>query len=276
LKDEPDLPDITVMTEPQSEVCLQEYGFLPGLPPAVTRLCWNCKARGVKSVLHLSKRHEKINEAGEVARKAEDVLKCGKKTCKRHFPAKTSYTPMHNTVLTFNMYLRISWCFAYGETQSRTMKLTKGKEDQIQWVFSALRDITAWFIVSLGRGVVFETAEVDMDACKSHVQRSDPDKSVHTGRLFVYRERATRKRKVFTLPDKDVPKGSALPPESNREIKWSVTETLKSGAIAGADGGLAIASSVRASAGGKVPLSIAIHSKKTNEAVHTARKVEQN
>ena len=99
------------------------------------------------------------------------ILECPNKkslkACRKVIAAKRAYTPLHGTEITFNQYFRLCWCFAYGEKQNNSRQLTKAGETQVAIVFSAFRDMTAWFIIRLGRGVQFKTAEVDMDAAKT-------------------------------------------------------------------------------------------------------------
>ena len=76
------------------------------------------------------------------------------------------------------------------------------------------------------------------------------------------RERANGRTKIAALQDMSVPKGTALPPEDNEDIKALVTGALKAGSVASADGGKAVKSSVKASADGAVPLIYARHGKK--------------
>ena len=69
--------------------------------------------------------------------------------------------------------------------------------------------------------MTFSTAEVDVDAAKTVVDRSSKRKeglNVHRGRLFLFAERASKKRKFVVLKDVDVAKGDALPPESNADV----------------------------------------------------------
>ena len=79
------------------------------------------------------------------------------------------------------------------------------------------------------------------------------------------RERHSKKRKIVSLPERTVGKGAAGPPESNMEIGPAVVNSLRPGAVVGADGGQAIASQVKLAAvvhGGSsesIPVASAIH-----------------
>ena len=64
--------------------------------------------------------------------------------------------------------------------------------------------------------------------------------------LFIQRERASKKRRVSTMPEREVGIGVAGPPESNLEIGKPIKESMRIGAVAGADGGRAILSQVKA------------------------------
>ena len=104
-----------------------------------------------------------------------------------------------------------------------------------------------------------------MDAKKTMVDRSSlagSSENVHVGRLFVMRERSTDRHKLAALQPMAVPQGTALPPEDNDDIKSTVCSSMLPGSVGSGDGGQAIKSSVKASAGGAVPLIYAQHGKK--------------
>ena len=137
--------------------------------------------------------------------------------------------------------------------------------------FNAFRDVTAWWVLEQGKQQKFRAGEVDMDAKKTMVDRSSlaaSGEAVHVGRLFVMRERCSGRIKVTALQDMAVPRGTALPPEDNADIKSTVTASMLPGSVGSGDGGKAIKSSVKASAGGKVPLIYAQHGK-TPKAQYT-------
>ena len=121
--------------------------------------------------------------------------------------------------------------------------------------------------VNLNADVTFELAEVDMDAAKSHVDRSSTEGiNTHKGRLFLYRERATGKTKLITLDDLDVPQvNGRLPPESNAEIQADIVRTMGPGSIACGDGSQAMKSSAKAASvehGELIPFCYAQHGRK--------------
>ena len=139
--------------------------------------------------------------------------------------------------------------------------------------FAALRDIAAFWVAHLGKGTTSSQGEVDLDATKSHVDRSSvPGKAIHKGRLFIFKERGSAKRKIVAMPDLTVPKHAALPPESNKDISRHVKDSLRAGSITGGDGGRAIAPCVAKAALGKVPLATAVHSKKQYTAFSKIKK----
>ena len=66
-------------------------------------------------------------------------------------------------------------------------------------VFSSFRDITGWYVCASTRTVIFNQGEVDHDAKVTHISHEE-DHNEHMGRLFMQRERASKKRKVTTMP----------------------------------------------------------------------------
>ena len=147
-------------------------------------------------------------------------------------------------------------------------------------VFSSLRDITGWYVCASTRTVIFNRGEVDHDAKVTHISREE-DHNEHMGRLFMQRERASKKRKVTTMPARSVGVGSAGPPEANLEIGQTIRESMKLGSVAGADGGRAILSQVKvaaAKAAGRndaIPVVQAIHGKRPRKQFTRLDKVDK-
>ena len=245
LKDELKLPHIMALDEAQSEAKLREFGFLPGLPPAFSRTCWNCN--GSMRI---------------VVEKGEQYLRCNHRgsdpACDKRFNAKKAYTPLLNSLNTWNQFLRAQWCYSRGYRLDQSQEATGMKENRIGRIFAANRDVVAWFQVYLSKRIKFQSAEVDVDAAKTIVQRSGST-NTHRGRLFILKERATGLTKIVPLRDRDVEKGDALPPESNADIEMSMRASLRAGSLACGDGGGAIASSAKKAG---VPTATALHGRK--------------
>ena len=245
--DEPTVGEIAQMTEQQAQVCLQKYGLLPPLPPKFCRLCWKCK----KSV-RLAKRKGRAVE-----------LKC-RKRCGMKVQALTAFSPMYNREVTFRDYLQL--CRAYAlqyridqtaEDMKRTMNYKK-----VHRIVQAFRDVTAWFSMAASKGVTFSSAEVDVDCAKMHVDRSQSETTnTHKGRSLLFKERGSGKKKLYLLGSVTVEKGSAPPPESNEDVAQPIADSVKAGAVVGADGGQAVRSSLKKAHGDNVPLVTAIHGK---------------
>ena len=134
-------------------------------------------------------------------------------------------------------------------------------------VFAAFRDLSGWYVCDSTKSVIFDQGEVDLDAKMTHVSHGE-DFNEHCGRLFIQREKASKKRRVTTMPARRVGTGVAGPPESNLEIAKPIGESMKLGSVAGADGGRAILAQVKiagALAGGSkdaIPVVQAIHGKR--------------
>lgn len=226
---------------------LRKHCFLPPLPPQVTRSCWKCGQAMKKTAFQ----------------DMDDVLRCSNVACRTWYNGATAYTPLHGAEVTHEQYLRISYCFSLQCRVDQTVLLSAASENVVSRIFACHRDVLAWFMEELGRGMRFETGEVDLDASKSHVQRSkDVELNYHVGRIFLMKERATGRTKAVPLRDVPVRKGDALPPESLADIQHAVLSSLRDGAIAGGDGGRAIKSAV-AKAG--VPLATALHGRKPHK-----------
>ncbi|CAK0888341.1 unnamed protein product, partial [Prorocentrum cordatum] len=218
----------------------RKWGFMPPLPPAVTRTCWKCGSRMDKKSFQGVK----------------SVFRCSRTSCRKWHNGETAFAPLHGAkVMTHEQYLRISYCFSLQCRVDQTEFLTGASEDMVSRVFACHRDVFAWFMEELGRGMCFNAAEVDMDASKTHVRRrlrgKESDLNIHSGRIWFFKERSTGRRKA----------GDAFPPEPLADIEGAVLSSLRSGAIACADGGLAIKSAV-AKAG--VPLATALHGRRPN------------
>ena len=144
------------------------------------------------------------------------------------------------------------------------MLITGVPEKRVAKIFAANRDICGWYVLRISQAVTFSQGEVDLDAAKTHVQRSlDCQKNTHKGRIFIQKERATGKRRITALGDVKVDKGTALPPESNADVSSTIVASMLPGSIACADGGQAIRSSVKKCEG--VPLATANHSRKPHK-----------
>ena len=230
------------MSEERAKEVLTKLDCLPKLPPDVKRVCWKCDG----------------DMELKVWAECKTILRC--KKCQLHFNGATAYTPLHLCSTTHKEYLQFLYAFSHQYRQDQTETLSfRLTGEKVTRFFACFRDIYAWYQLRLGRGVTFDTGEVDIDAAKTHVDRSDKLVNVHKGRLLVMRERATGKSKVIPLDNIEVGKGEALPPEANEEIQKVICATLKEGSIAGGDGGRALKSSVKKAAGGKVPLATAVH-----------------
>ena len=171
------------------------------------------------------------------------MLSCTGRRCEVRFPI-TAYSPLHNTQTTFSQYLKVCLAFSVGQRNDMTTRMSKTlKQKKVLWFFGAFRDICAFYMVAKGRSITFSEGEVDMDAAKTHVDRSgDSETNVHLGRCVVAKERSTGKVKVVTAKDVQVTKGTALPPESNEDVRPLVAGSLRPGAVAGLDGGKAFKS----------------------------------
>jgi hypothetical protein len=249
-------PELIHLTEELAKHTLARYGFLPGLPPAHARSCYRCKAE-----MRLGK---------------DGQLRC-KKKCGVHFRAEAAYTPLHNTGTSYLEYLRLAFCFSSQLRVDQTVLFSGVDDDRVHRMFACFRCVCAWYQLQEGRGVTFCEAEVDMDAAKTHVDRSSSSThNTHTGRLFMMKERGSGKKKVVALRDLEVRKGTALPPESNKDIKSAIIDSMRPGSIAAADGGKAISSCVKKAAGGQIPLAIAVHSRKPRKQFTRLEKIPKS
>ena len=143
--------------------------------------------------------------------------KKGTEKCGVRYQAPKAYTPMHNTTLTFKGYLLLGYSWSTQKRIDQTTVDLRGivTEDQVARVFSSLRDISGWYVCDSTKTIIFNKGEVDLDAKVTHVSH-EPGQNMHKGRLFIQRERSTKKRKVTTMPDRGVGIGSAgfRPPPS--------------------------------------------------------------
>lgn len=227
------------LSEEDSKAKCKELGFCPPMPDEVERTCPRCK--GVM-----------------VLRGAE--LCCKKRGC-CHFNAERAFTPLFNTMTTWNEYLRLQYVHSAELRVDQSHLITGIDIERVGRVYGCIRDMKGWFAVYSSKDVIFDSGEVDIDVSKSHVARSG-DENRHKGRVLILRERASDKELVIPLPDIVVQKGDALPPESLGDVVEIVENAMRCGSIGGVDGGKALESAIKKAAGGSVPRSVAVHSKK--------------
>ena len=203
---------------------------------------------------------------------AEPVLQCPAKHCKRHFLANTGFTALYAGESTYQEYLRVAYAFSTQLRQDQAIQLTGVPENRVARMYAACRDVTGWYMCHIGRNLQFNCGEVDLDAAKCHIDRSDSQTNRHTGRVFLLKERSSGRRKVRTLGDVEVPKRSALPPENLDDCKEFIQQSLRRGSVAGCDGGRAIESAVKGCSGGDIPLAPAIHGRKPRKQFTALKK----
>ena len=122
------------------------------------------------------------------------MLNCSGKACPVRFKADVAYTPRYDTTITERQWLSTGFAFGQQSRVGQVVLWCEVNETKLGLMFAAHRDVTAWFVVRCGKDVTFQTAEVDMDASKGHIVRSARDKvNIHSGRLFLFKERATPK-----------------------------------------------------------------------------------
>lgn len=238
-------------SEQKAEELLKKYKLLPRLE---NRLCWRCGEK--MEIIKWSDRQ---------------VLSCtGRqdgKRCQVRYSAETAYTPMYNCHCTKREFLMMAHCWSAQKRIDQTVLDTGINETKVSRYFAAFRDLSGWYICDSTRSLILSSGEVDLDAKVTHVSHGK-ECNEHRGRLFIMRERSSKRRKIVTMPTRRVGLGSASIPESNLEIEGAIAESLRPGAVAGGDGGQAIASSVKAASlrhGGNaksIPLVYAVHGKR--------------
>ena len=215
-------PTILAMDEDEckKEVC-KKYNLLPQL---VNRHCFKC---------------------GEAVAREGDILRCG--SCDQRIQAERSCTPLHGTMSSWKDYACAAFCWSCQMRIDQTVLYTELSENTVRRLFAAFRDMTAWFAVKVHADKQFSCAEVDLDGAVGHINRaSNPDKNIHTGRVFIMKERASKTTKLVTMDDHDVQKGSASKPESLKDVREPITSTLTDGSIGSSDGCQAIKSATLA------------------------------
>ena len=248
------------MSEAEAKEELVRLGTLPGVPPGTSRVCYKSSCTGKMKLKTWSDR--------------EAVLRCDIRSCGQHFNAIRAYTPLFGAKTTYKEYLMMLFCFSLQLRIDQTVLITGIPEDRVAFNFHCFRDVYAWMMWHMSQGVVFAAGEVDLDASKCHVDRSSkPGEAVHKGRIFLQKERGSKRRRIAYLADVTVKKGDALPPESNEDIQEAIVASMQDGSIAAGDGGQAIRSSVRKAAGGRVPLATALHGRKPKKQFTRLQKI---
>ena len=222
-----DMPNYDHLASLSEKASAQQLYDLGLFPRADNRHCWKC-GRGLGQ-------WEDMSTSGIPLPAVAFTWLCPR-PCRSQVAADTAYTLLYNTVMTCDQLLRIIFCFGLEMRRDQACQFVNLDYYFTCRVYERLVLVTAWQHRRDSASAVLVGGEVQLDAARSSVSRTQDTVNVHQGRAFYMVEVATGQRSMHPLPDAAVLKGAPPPPERKEDVEHLLRSKNFSRSVLNTDG----------------------------------------